>query len=216
MPTDIRVFIADEQIEVLNHLTDLVNAAGDMRVVGVAKDGGALYDYFKSGQNGVDVALVDIGMPVMDGLTAVTKIKAICKDSLKMIVITGLSGRDYASESVGRHADGFITKYRQPFEILEAIREVYHHSTFVYKPDLSDPSHPTEAPEAPPQLIPIEQRILCMLTQGAISKEISEATNLTVYNVDRIRRLVMIKLEAQNPTMLGVIAERFGICKEIG
>ena len=109
----------------------------------------------------------------------------------------------------------FFDFFEQHVKIIEAIKKVCSGSEFVYKPDLFDPAHPKEAPSAPLRLIPIEQRILYMLTQGAISKQISEALNLSVPNVDRIRRLIMLKLKADNPTMLGAIAERFGLCKDL-
>lgn len=214
VPTEIRVFIADEQQNVLDQLSEFINGASDMHVVGTAADGGQLLEHFQSGKNGVDVALVDIGMPVMDGLTAVKKIKKICGDEVKLLVITGLRGRDYPTEAVSRDADGFVAKNRSKEEILGAIRDVHSSTAFVYLPDLSDPAHPQQAPKSLPELIPIEQRILCMLVKGMISKEIADETGLSVYNVDRIRRIVMHKLEAETPTMLGVIAEKYGLCRD--
>lgn len=209
-PTEIKVFIADEQKEILEQLSEFINAAPDMKVAGTASDGGALFNYFQHGNNGVQVALVDIGMPVMDGLTAVGKIKEICKDTLKIIVITGLSGRDYPTEAVSRQADGFIAKCNGKETILDGIRKVLQGS-FVYLRDPNDVAHPTEPPQPLPNLIPIELRVLQGLAKGQISKEMADEFNLGISNVERIRRIIMSKLHAENPVMLGIIAEKYGL-----
>lgn len=211
--TKIRVFIADEQKEILDQLSGFINAAPDMQVVGTAENGQELVDYFRLGANGVDVALVDIGMPVKDGLTAVSEIRALCGAKPKLVVITGLRGKDYPTDAVSRNADGFFTKFRSKEEILAAVREVFSGSKFVYLRDLNDPSQPETPPKPLPPLIPVERRVLCMLVSGAKSKKIADELKMTVYNVDRIRRLVMHKLGADNPIMLGVIAEKYNLCK---
>lgn len=211
--TKIRVFIADEQRELVEQLTELINASPDMMVVGCAYDGGALLDYFQNGNNGVDVALVDIGMPVKDGLTVTGEIKKICAKSLKVIVITSLNGRDYASEAVNKHADGFVAKIHRTEVIVDSIRQVIHEKSFLYLPDPTDLTHPVKTPKRLPGLIPIELRVLTLLIEGGKSKDIAEELGQTVYNVDRVRRVVMHKLGAENPVMLGAIAEKHGLCR---
>ena len=81
--TKIAVLVADEQKELVDQLTALINATQDMYVIEAVLNGTDLVSYFKTGKNGVDVALVDIGMPGMDGLTATAKIKEVCGDQLK-------------------------------------------------------------------------------------------------------------------------------------
>jgi DNA-binding NarL/FixJ family response regulator len=211
--TKIAVFIADEQKELVEQLTELINSTSDMYVASTAFNGGDLYTYFKNGKNGIQVALVDIGMPVMDGLTATAKIKEICGDDLKVLIMTGLNGRDYATEAVNKFADGFVAKYHSQDEIVNAIRQVLAHKDFFYKPDPTDITHPVITPKRLPGLIPIERRILCLLVKGAISKDIAVELDQTIYNVDRVRRIIMHKLGADTPVMLGVIAEKHGLCR---
>ena len=212
-PTKINVFIADEQKELVEQLQQLINGAPDMQVVATASNGGDLVKYFQSGKNGVDVALVDIGMPVMDGLTATAKIKKAYSKDLKVIIMTGLNGRDYPSEAVNKDADGFVAKFHSLETIVDAIRKVNQGTDFLYLPDPTDLAQPPETPKRLPGLIPIELRVLCMLVKGAKSKDIADLLDQTVYNVDRVRRIVMHKLGAENPVMLGAIAEKHGLCR---
>lgn len=213
VPTKIRVFIADEQKDLVEQLCELINATPDMHVVATAANGGELFNYFQSGSNGIDVALVDIGMPVMDGLTATAKIKKICGKDLKILIMTGMNGRDYPSEAVNKDANGFVAKIHSKEVILEAIRTVFKGDEFYYLPDPTDPTQPAEMPRHLPGLIPIELRVLCLLVKGAKSKDIADQLDQTVYNIDRVRRIVMHKLGAENPVMLGAIAEKHGLCR---
>jgi DNA-binding NarL/FixJ family response regulator len=211
-PTDIRVFIADDHSETVLKMSEFINAAEGMQVVGTAVDGNALWQYFSADHHAVDIALVDIGMPGMDGITAVGKIKRNMETPVKVIVITGLHGRNYPAEAISHHADGFIAKSRHKDEIIEAINRV-HKGELVYLPDLDDPSQPTVMPERPPELTPVESRILCLVLEGQTSKEIAEEVTLSMPHVDKIRLNLMHKLGAKNAAQLGAVAEKYGLCR---
>lgn len=186
-----------------------------MVVVDTVTNGIDLVAYFSKGNPGVDIALIDIGMPEMDGLTAVSEIKKICPNPPKMLVITGLRGHDFPTAAVSREADGFMTKFRSKEEILQAIRDVIGGKGFVYLPDPKDPTHPPEAPRPLPRIMPIERRVLCLLTKGMRTKDIADMLDIGIPHVDKIRRIVSHKLNADNPVMLGVIAQRYGLCNDI-
>lgn len=210
--TEIRVFIADDHEVTIQQLSEFINSASGMKVVGTATDGKAVERYFTQGKNGVDVALIDIGMPEMDGLTAVGRIKSKCKEALKVIVITGLHGRNYPAEAISKHADGFIAKSRSKDEFISAIERV-HKGEVVYLPDLEDPSQPLELPERPPDLSPSEIRILSLILEGLTSVQIADAMQMGMPSVEKIRYNILHKLGVKNAAQLGVIAERYGLCR---
>jgi DNA-binding NarL/FixJ family response regulator len=176
---------------------------------GTASDGHSLWQYFNTGNHAVNVALVDI-MPQMDGLTAVGKIKHLAKDSVKVIVITGLHGRNYPAEAISRHADGFIAKARHKDEIVGAIRRV-HKGKIVYLPDLDDPAQPAKMPERLPELTPFEIRILGCILEGLTSKEIADNVLLSIPHVDKIRLHLMHKLVVKNAAQPGAVAVQYGL-----
>ena len=104
--TDIKVFVADDHEVTVQTLSEIINTTKGMKVVGTADDGNAVWQFFEKGNNGVDVALIDIGMPEMNGLRATALIKSACKDNLKVIIITGLDGVFFPAEAIRNHADG--------------------------------------------------------------------------------------------------------------
>ncbi len=209
--TNIRVFIADDHEMVIKGLSEFINAAPDMRVVGTAGNGDELVKNLEKLHTEVDVALVDIGMEKMDGLAATSKIKEVYKN-IKVLIITGLRGRNYAAESIRNNADGFISKSRSLREISEAIRRIMG-GEMVYMPDPSDPVLPPEPPKKLPELSPMEQRVLCMIVDGMSSKEISDTLKMSQPNVERFRRNVMGKLDAKNTADMVRIAVEYGLCR---
>ncbi|MBC7777174.1 MAG: response regulator transcription factor [Phycisphaerae bacterium] len=211
--TDVRVFIADDHEETVLRMSEFINAASGMKVVGTAADGSALLRYFARGNNGVDVALVDIDMPEMiDGLAVVGKIKNICQNGLKVIVMTGMRGRDYPTDAIRNYADGFVAKYRHKDEFIDAIIKV-HKGEMVYLLDPNDIAPPVELPEPLPELTPTELRIVCLMVKGRRNKEIADEIKLGEKNTEKIRGLVMKKLGVQTPAQLGALAEKHGLCR---
>ncbi len=183
-----------------------------MKVVGTASDGRALLQYFATGNNGVDVALVDIDMPKMiGGLEVVRKIKNVCQEKLKVIVMTGLRGRDYPMDAIRNYADGFVTKYRHKDEFIDAIIKVSK-GEMVFLLDPGDTA-PAVVSESLPELTPTELRIVCLMVNGFRNKEIADEIKLGEKNTEKIRGLVMKKLKVDTPAQLGALAEKHGLCR---
>jgi Response regulator containing a CheY-like receiver domain and an HTH DNA-binding domain len=211
--TKIKVFIADEQRELVEQYTRLINGSHDMEVVGQVYDGKALYDYYYFGEsnNGVDVMLVDIGLPLMDGIAALGKIRAKNNKAPKALVITGLNGRNYPLEAIKNKANGFWAKINDSNTLLDAIREVHRGGDgFVYRPDPTDPVQPKVPPVPPPLLFEVYEEVLRKLIDGKKSKEIADEINYKLANVERIRRSLMHKFGANNPVELGYKAAQYG------
>ncbi|MDO8366257.1 MAG: response regulator transcription factor [Saprospiraceae bacterium] len=210
--TDIRVFIADDHEETVQKMSEFINASAGMKVVGTATDGNSVWKHFEQGNNGVDVALIDIGMPEMNGLKAAGKIKSVCKSSLKIIVITGLDGVFFPAEAIRNHADGFISKSRHKDEIIEAIRRVCNHE-IVYLPDPEDSETPADILPRLPELTPNESRVLCLMVKGFTGKAIGDQVGISHAYAERIRNIVLHKFGAKSAAQLGAIAEKYGLCR---
>ncbi|MFN0176045.1 MAG: response regulator [Saprospiraceae bacterium] len=210
--TDIRVFIADDHELTVKKLSEIINTTKGMKMVGTAADGNAVWQYFANGNNGVDVALIDIGMPEMNGLRATGLIKSSCKGHLKVIVITGLDGVFFPAEAIRNQADGFVSKNRHKDEITDAIFRVAQ-GEIVILPDPDDPNQVTETPNRLPELLPKETQVLCLVVKGFIGKEIADKLGISEAYAERIRNTVMHKLGARNSAHLGTIAEKYGLCR---
>jgi len=171
--TDIRVFVADDHEVTVQTLSEIINTTKGMKVVGTAADGNAVWNYFAKGSNGVDVALIDIGMPEMNGLRATGLIKSVCNDHFKVIVITGLDGVFFPAEAIRNHADGFVSKNRHKDEITDAIFRVAK-GEIVILPDPDDPNQLIEMPNRLPELLPKESQVLCLVVEGFSAKQIAD------------------------------------------
>ncbi|MGX2993751.1 response regulator transcription factor [Streptomyces sp. JNUCC 64] len=119
--TAIKVLLVDDDPLVRAGLSLMLGGAGDIEIVGEAGDGsqaGALVDRLAP-----DVVLMDIRMPVMDGLTATELLRAR-EPAPEVIVLTTFHADEQVLRALRAGAAGFVLKDTQPGEIVEAVRKV--------------------------------------------------------------------------------------------
>src|SRR6478752_8461517 len=147
----IRVLLADDQALLRAGFRVLIESADDLEVVGEATTGREALDRVRAG--GVDVVLMDIRMPEMDGLAAT---RAIIADpalaGVKVLVLTTFELDEYVFQALRSGASGLLGKGVGPEELLDAIRVIARGdsllsplatkaliSTFLDRPERSDP-----------------------------------------------------------------------------
>ncbi|MEV4898008.1 response regulator transcription factor, partial [Nonomuraea sp. NPDC055795] len=118
----IRVMIADDQGMVRTGFTVFLGAQSDIEVVGEAADGAQAVE--RAAELRPDVILMDVRMPVMDGLEA-TRIIAQRQDiSAKILILTTFDLDDYVYEALRSGASGFLLKDASAVQLAEAVRVV--------------------------------------------------------------------------------------------
>ena len=117
----IRVLIADDQGMVRSGFSILLNAQPDIRVVGEAVNGEEAVA--KAAEDRPDVVLMDVRMPVMDGLRA-TRLITSRQDAPKVLVLTTFDLDDYVYEALRAGASGFLLKDASAGELSDAVRVV--------------------------------------------------------------------------------------------
>jgi DNA-binding NarL/FixJ family response regulator len=119
----IRVLLADDQALIRAGFRVLLEAAGDVTVVGEAVNGAQAVDLAR-GQR-ADVVLMDIRMPEVDGLEATRRIAA--DDDLagvKVIILTTFESDEYVYQALRAGASGFLVKDTEPEDLIRAVRVV--------------------------------------------------------------------------------------------
>jgi DNA-binding NarL/FixJ family response regulator len=119
----IRVLLADDQALVRAGFRALLDAQHGIEVVGEAEDGRQAVEL--AGEHRPDVILMDIRMPVLDGLAATREIALDRQlDSVRIVILTTFELDEYVFEAIRSGAAGFLVKDTKPSELIEAVRVV--------------------------------------------------------------------------------------------
>ena len=164
----IRVLLADDHALVLSGFAMVLSVEDDIEVVAQAADGAAAVAAARDGA--VDVALLDVQMPVMDGIEATRRI--VGTGCAKVVIVTTFDREDYLFDALAAGASGFLLKNADPDDLVEAVRAVAGgHALLAPEATLRviralaadvSPAAPEPAP-APPD--PAQQRIVATLTE---------------------------------------------------
>ncbi|EFQ83171.1 response regulator receiver domain protein [Aeromicrobium marinum DSM 15272] len=117
----VRVLVVDDDALVRAGLTLILGGAADLEVVGECPDGREAVAAVRSG--GVDLVLMDIRMPVLDGISATGQIRGLT-DPPHVIVLTTFDADDLVVRALAAGASGFLLKDTPPAEIISAIHRV--------------------------------------------------------------------------------------------
>ena len=118
----IRVLVADDQALIRVGLSALLGAAPDVEVVGAAGDGEQAVAL--AAQTGPDVVLLDIRMPVLDGIGALRRILAERDDAPRVVMLTTFDLDEYVYTALSEGAAGFLLKETPPDRIIAAVHTV--------------------------------------------------------------------------------------------
>jgi DNA-binding NarL/FixJ family response regulator len=160
-----------------------------------------------------DVVLLDLGLPDLDGLSAVARLKQV-RAQAAVLVLTMHDDPALVRGAVQAGASGYVLKGVGRQELLAAIQAV-HHGEAVLDPLLLR-TLTSEAPAAAPAtgqdvLTPIEHDVLQLIAGGLTNREIAARMRWSVATAKKYVRRVMLKLEVSDRTQAAVVALRRGL-----
>ncbi len=216
MSNPIRVLIADDHTIVRAGIRLLLDVEPDIEVVGEAVNG--LEAVTLAEQFCPDVVLMDIAMPVMDGMEATRQIKAHCPKS-NVLVLTMHRSDDYLFEMLKADASGYVIKGAETEELIHAVRVVAQGEVFLYPAVagklVQEYLHLTGVNnEATSALSPRESEIMKLLAEGYSNKEIAEKLVISLSTVYTHRSKLMDKLGLSSRHDLIQYARRKGIIRD--
>ncbi|MFK3621134.1 response regulator transcription factor [Corynebacterium hesseae] len=188
MTNAIRVLIAEDQSLVRGALTALLNTEPDIEVVAGCGSGTKVAELVA--KHSVDVALLDIEMPGMNGIDAA---KSIASTDCRSLIVTTFGRSGYVKRALEAGIDGFLVKDTPPDELADAIRRV-HSGLRVIDPQLAQDI--LFAPDNP--LSEREIEVCRLLVRGLGSADIASQLHLSGGTVRNHVSAIMAKTRAGN------------------
>jgi DNA-binding NarL/FixJ family response regulator len=200
----IRVLTVDDHPLFRQGIAALIEDEPDMVLAAEAANGRQAIELFR--QHRPDVTLMDLQMPDMTGLEAITAIRAEFPDA-RIIVLTTFAGDVQVTRALQAGACGYLLKSTLSMELLATIRAV-HRGRRALSPEIS-----LELAEHAMQdaLSAVEVRVLRLIAEGNSNKEIAAQLSLTEDGVKGQVRSILAKLGANDRAHAAVIGLKRGI-----
>jgi DNA-binding NarL/FixJ family response regulator len=207
-----RVLLGDDHTLVMEGVRRLLEP--DFDVVGTAGDGRALVAAAQQLQP--DIVLLDIGLPLLNGIEAARQIREVARNS-KIVFLTQHSDNAYVQEAFLVGASAYVLKQAAASELKRALDEVllgrFYFSESVVPPDISSRFDPNTNPSElfGKTLTPRQREVLQLLAEGKTSKEIGHVLGISVKTVEFHRAAIMDALGLRSTAELTRYAIEHGI-----
>jgi DNA-binding NarL/FixJ family response regulator len=216
----IGVVVVDDQALVRAGFRVLVNSAPDLRVLGEAANGQEAVEVVAATRP--DVVLMDVRMPVMDGLEATRRITSSpVGESVRVLMLTTFDLDEYVFDALRSGASGFLLKDTPPEELLAAIRIIAEGESLL-APSVtrrliaefaSRPPAATDPGDTLGALTEREREVLVAVAQGSSNAELAADLHMSVATAKTHVSRILAKLGARDRTQLVVIAYQTGLVR---
>jgi DNA-binding NarL/FixJ family response regulator len=214
----IRVLLADDQPLVRAGLRVLFEGEPGIAVTGEAANGEEAVSLARHTRP--DVVLMDIRMPVLDGLEATRQIVAEqVLAAVKVLILTTFETDQYVFEALRAGASGFLLKDAEPIELLQAVRVVADGDALLspsvtrrlIREFVAAPEYPRAAPGQLDALTDREREIMALVAKGLSNDQIAELLTISPATAKTHVSRAMLKLGARDRAQLVVIAYQSGL-----
>src|SRR5882762_7237926 len=217
--SQLRVLVADDHALVRHGFRSILASEDDIEVIEEASDGREAVAIVR--RDKPDVVLMDIRMPVLDGIEATRQITSNLRlSNTRVIVLTTFDLDEYVFGALRAGASGFLLKGVEPTELVSAVRTVADGAALLepsatrrlidaYTGATSDPGRTAEA--LPDDLTAREIEILALIAGGSTNAEIAERLVISPLTVKSHVSRILTKMSARDRTQLVVMAYESGL-----
>jgi DNA-binding NarL/FixJ family response regulator len=211
----IRILLADDHTIVRSGIRLLLEQQPDFKVVGEANDGREAVELVS--KHHPDVAVLDIGMPQLNGIEATMQIAA-AEPATQVVILSMHADEGYVLRALKAGARGYILKNAAEADLIRAIRSVAEGKSFfspvIGKMLLEDyvrQIRDKQVEDSYDLLTPREREILQLLAEGKTNKDVANILHLSIHTVDTHRGNILQKLNLHGVPELILYAVRKGI-----
>ncbi|MFB7559994.1 response regulator [Streptomyces brevispora] len=217
MSAPVRILVCDDQILIRTGLVTIIDAQPDLEVAGECGDGQTAVDL--AGQLRPDVVVMDIRMPVLDGIEATRLLAGSgVPHPVKVLVVTTFNLDEYVYEALRAGASGFLLKDAPPDRLLHGIRTVASGAALL-DPEVTRQLvgryaariRPAKGTPHEVPLTPRELQVLRLIADGLSNSEIAVALVISQETVKTFVSRILTKLQLRDRVQAVVYAYRQGL-----
>ena len=214
-PGKIRLLLVDDHPIVLDGIKSHLCAQPEFEVVGDASNG---QDALRKAKLTLpDVILMDISMPHMNGLEAISHLRKQVPNA-KVLILTMHESKEYIAQVVRSGARGYLLKDSAPAELVGAIKAVHHGEVYfspsvsrVLVQEMTDGSRRAANGAEQQPLTDREREVLSLIAEGLLNKQIADRLGIGVRTIETHRERIMRKLDIHSVAGLTKFAIANGI-----
>lgn len=212
MEKKIQTMIADDHPLFVEGLKMILSSNDLLQIAGIANDGKQLL-YLLTQQPNIDLILLDVNMPNLNGLDTIKYIKQSFGSS-KVLMLSAYSDEKVVEQAKKAGADGYVLKNSSKDELMKAIMDVVNgktHFDLQNEPNQEDAFKKMDIFLRKYNLTKREKEILLYLKQTYTNQQIADTLHLSIYTVETHRKNIMQKLQLSSPAALVKFLVEFNI-----
>jgi DNA-binding NarL/FixJ family response regulator len=216
----LRVLIADDEAMVRAGLVALLRSDPAVEVIGEAADGQEALDL--AHQQRPDVALIDVRMPIMDGLATTSKLRELVPGT-QVVILTTFDHDVYVVEALKAGASGFLLKSAPPTDLLAAVHTAARGDAIIAPSatrrliDRFVAAHDTTTTSPPPQALALltdrEREVLILLARGLTNQGLAQELHVTEATVKTHVSNILAKLGLETRVQAAIAAYETGLVR---
>jgi DNA-binding NarL/FixJ family response regulator len=212
----IQILLVEDQDIIRRGLRALLETQRDFRVVEEADNGQSAIDLLARLPELPSVVLMDIRMPIMDGVQATQQMSQRFP-AIKVLVLTTFDDTQYVAQALSFGAKGYLLKDTSGEELIKAIRAIHQGFTqfgpgILEKIITQTATSKPQPKEPPPELLelsPREREVLLLIAQGANNQEIAQALMLSEGTIRNQTSRILSRLNLRDRTQAAIVASMF-------